>query len=220
MLPAALIPRVRTSAFWNEFLFVDEDACSAWQPWKVVFPLEGCGATLALSADATGYLSLSFGVGESSFEVAWDDLAHWHPHLLRWAELDAISRVVAMSAPAYPHPGVPLLLLARFAPLVSEADGKWVLPLVADAWRMIGLSVAAAEARLIEIIDFRSAAVEWHQVPQLGWCVTQAEGHSGPRLYSLRMKHNAAFPWRQWYEFVERVETAGAKGERGGPTKS
>lgn len=32
-------------------------------------------------------------------ELGWDDLAHWHPHTLRWSEADLLCRAVALADP-------------------------------------------------------------------------------------------------------------------------
>ncbi|WP_326550709.1 hypothetical protein [Micromonospora sp. NBC_01813] len=41
--------------------------------------------------------------------------------VLRWAELDLIGRVVALDDPAWPHPGLLVALLHRYAPPADEA---------------------------------------------------------------------------------------------------
>lgn len=55
-------------------------------------------------------------------ELGWDDLAHWHPHALRWSELDLICRAVAVRDPRLPHPGAPMALLCRFTAVFEDDD--------------------------------------------------------------------------------------------------
>lgn len=204
MLPPELGSRIHTAEFWREYLFVDEDA--PWRPWNVIFPLGARGPALHLSAEASGYLSLGLSVEGTTVEVAWDDLAHWHPHLLRWAELDAVSRRVATEAPEYPHPGIALLLLARFAPLATAEDANMALPLLSAAWNNAGVQSPESRARLLQVLDFREARVRWRDVPSLGWCLEQDAQGDGPWLYSLRVQSNSEFPWRAWRDFTAQLE--------------
>jgi hypothetical protein len=136
-------------------------------------------------------------VGGTAVEIAWDDLAHWHPHVLRWVELDAIGRQVDA------HPGIPLLLLARFAPILTAADAEAALPLIDAAWRHADGQISA-QNRLLEIIDFRETGARWQHVLGLGWCLEQNDG--GERaLYSLRVSDNSLFPWQEWHQLMARI---------------
>lgn len=129
MLPSHLEARIRTPEFWDEYFFVDEEA-DQWDPWELRFPLGAPDRPLRLSIDAFGYISLTLDVGGTALEIAWDDPAHWHPHGLRWVELEAIGRQVETHEPRYAHPGITLLLLARFAPILTSADAELALPLI------------------------------------------------------------------------------------------
>src|SRR5262249_8588238 len=131
--------RARMAEFWLQYLFVEgEDDATPWDPWQLTFPLFA-RSSLSLSVDKHAYVSLVLReeTGDA-FEVAWADLAHWHPHVLRGPELDASGRRVAARSPAHPHPGIPLLLLYRFAPIASEEDARLALPLLKGALDRVG----------------------------------------------------------------------------------
>lgn len=65
-----------------------------------------------------------------SAELGWDDLAHWHPHALRWSETDLVCRAVALDDPDAAYPGPRLALLGRFTPVCDEADAALAVPLL------------------------------------------------------------------------------------------
>ncbi len=203
MLPPQLDARIGTAEFWRAFLFLDEDV--PWQSWEVVFPLGEQVPELRLSADASGGVSLELGSGGSSVLLAWDDLAHWHPHLLRWCELDAIGRRVEAESPQHPHPGVVLLLLSRFAPLLGAADADMALPLIEAAWRRVGVASPEAGEGLLKLIDLRTAGARWYHVASLGWCLAQDERPDGPWIYSLRSEKNNEFPWQEWGALIAQL---------------
>src|SRR4051812_12948402 len=123
--PEAFLALTQKPEFWRQFFF---------EMWDEEFPeLEGCrlefpvGEGSALTLDLDTSLSY-FGLGlrhpgaAAPSEIAWDDQAHWHPHVLRWEELDLVCRVVALDDPTLPHPGLPLALLHRFTPICLGDD--------------------------------------------------------------------------------------------------
>src|SRR5262245_32117972 len=122
-----LVARLALAEFWNEYLFVDERAAQEWEPWQLTVSIPA-GPPLQLSA-ADGYISLALMLGSGPKEVAWDDLAHWHPHLLRWSELLGIVHRFASAVPAI-QPDAVLLLLARFAPVTSGEDAQVAFPAI------------------------------------------------------------------------------------------
>lgn len=69
--------------------------------------------------------------------LGWDEPSDWIPHGLTWPEVDLVGRVTALSDPSLPHPGLPVALLARFAPITAEDDPAAVRDLLATALRSI-----------------------------------------------------------------------------------
>jgi hypothetical protein len=210
LLPPSLEARVRTPEFWYEYLYLDdevEDSSSdLWTPWEITFPL-GTSTALQLDADRFASINLSVVTRGSAIQVAFDDQAHWHPHALRWSELEAISRRVAVLSPSHAHPGVVLLLLTRFAPIASEADADLALPLIRTAWLDVGVDAANVQEGLLRICDFRRTSVSWREVPSRGWCIEQNESNMAEKqhLYSLRVQENDEFPWAEWRELMVQL---------------
>ena len=133
---------------------------------------------------------------ENRAELAWDDQAAGHPDVLRWGELDLICRCVARLDTRFPHPGLPLLLLYRFAPLTMSEDCEWAIGLVRRAW--IGLRLFTAEQidQFIKLSDSREDGFEWRMDVEKGWYLHQEEGVRYKRdLYTLRHPDNSAFPF-------------------------
>src|SRR5579862_3894297 len=119
ILPQSLHPLVRMRRFWTDFFWQTEpqdDGYPELESCTVELPVAE-GYLLSLSLDpGLSYFSLRFASpGQEAVEIAWDDTAHWHPHVLRWQELELICRTVALQDAELPHPGILLLLLHRFA---------------------------------------------------------------------------------------------------------
>ena len=208
MQPLDVTDRAFSASFWDDYLFVDEDAPREEQ-WRYVLPLN-MPAELVIENDL-GMISLQFrgSKEEELVEIAFDDEAHWHPHVLRWEEVQAIGHRIARAEPSLPHPGIPLLLLSRFAPVVSETDAHVAIESISQAMERIGILSPARLQHLIRLIDFRNAAVTWRHDPATGWFPDQHAGPGvEPGLYSLRHPENATFPWEAWRRFVAEIGSA------------
>ena len=194
MLLADLQPRMLSRRFWAEYFFLDDDSAVAGD-WELEFDL-GTTVSLTLSAGYSATLGLRSSSGEA-FEIGWDDMAHWHPHVLRWCELDAICRRIAERDSEYAHPGVPLLLLHRFAPMATPTDLDMGAPLLRSACSLLGVFSDEDTGELLRRSDFSSAGVSWQERAGIGWVVSQDDtvnpGAQG--LYSLRIVENTSFPF-------------------------
>ena len=71
------------------------------------------------------------------YELGWDDLGHWHPHVLRWEELEKIAYYLTIQHPD--HFVVPFLLLLPFAPITKEEDERAIARKIKAAWRSLKL---------------------------------------------------------------------------------
>jgi hypothetical protein len=98
-------------------------------------------------------LSLSHRSMPSPIELGWDDQARWHPHALRWEELEAICGCLAARDADMPHPGWPLLLLCRFAPPTANDDRARARDLITRALRRTWPCPAAAIQMIVDFID-------------------------------------------------------------------
>lgn len=116
-----------------------EDGEAAAPQYRAEFGLPGDhGLVLELDLDDE-YHSLGLLVpgGEEPVELGWDDQAHFHPHALRWSELELLARAFALHDPELRHPGPVLGLLARFVVLGDEDDVDRMAPMVDAAFTLL-----------------------------------------------------------------------------------
>jgi hypothetical protein len=130
-------------------------------------------------------------------EIGWDDQAHWHPHLFRWAELKAICRAIGSREPGLAHPGLPLLLLYRFAVVTDTGDEQAARASLTEAfWQIPSLS----DEDVRNLVNFTltvQAGMRWNRRPGYGWYL------SGEDAYTLRHPDNPAFPSTEFHAMVE-----------------
>ncbi|MGC4114585.1 MAG: hypothetical protein QM765_08240 [Myxococcales bacterium] len=211
-LPASLAAVVRHRRFWTHWLGVAgaEDPDSTPYPQlaecQARLPVGGRHA-LVLSIDSwLSYLELGLSTdGGPAQTLGFDDGAHWHPHALRWTELDLFCRAIAAHDPSLPHPGVPLLLLARFAPLCDLDDANWALGLLAQAWRPFGDDVSL----WLDRIDARGCGFGWRQSGER-FVLEQSEDvrFEGRALYTLRSDdEETEFPFEDFAEALVDART-------------
>jgi hypothetical protein len=215
-LPPALRELLSDPGFWSAYHFWEPQVADADYPaledcrvefgvadgWALVLTLEP-----SLSYFSLGLLSPGH---EQPVEVAWDDTAHFHPHLLRWDELHAVCRAVALREPSLPHPGLPLLLLSRFAPICRGDEIPAIVGMLETAWReaLPGVSARVIRDR-VEALDRRQDGFEWALREPHGWFPSQPESaRSAAGLYSLRDPENPDFPFPEWRQFAELAREA------------
>ncbi|NEO84780.1 MAG: hypothetical protein F6J87_11080 [Spirulina sp. SIO3F2] len=147
-----------------------------------------------------------------SEEIAWDDQAHWHPHVLRWDELDVICRCIALLDSGLPHPGIPLLLLCRFAPITDSEDSEYSLSLLRQAWNSLNLFTDSEIEAFIERVDRRGQGFEWKLEPTFGWILDQDYDLDKDlmlgkaMLYTLRHPENSEFPFLEFQRMIEEAK--------------
>ena len=133
----------------------------------------------------------------SPIELGWDDQAHWQPNALRWDELEAICKCLATRDAGLRHPGWPLLLLCRFAPITANNDRARARELVAQALGGTRPCPPEAIQMIVDFVDRTSDDIAW----QMG-----ADGHwvcEGEAAYSLRISGNSQFPFELLEDLVE-----------------
>ncbi|GAB5542784.1 MAG: hypothetical protein SangKO_025440 [Sandaracinaceae bacterium] len=95
-----------------------------------------------------------------SVPLGWyDGMTAW-TSVLRWSEVEAIGRTVERRG-GPPHPGVPVLLLARYAPILSDADAERAWWLTSAAWDRLGLFDAHERHELFAGWDHRGRHASW-----------------------------------------------------------
>jgi hypothetical protein len=197
-LPAELKGRIRKREFWTNayWLTYPDDEAEDLAKRTIRFEVTDCHALVLGLDDGFYFFSLGLSVdGADPIDLGWDDQAHWHPHVLRWRELDAIGGAVARRDPSLVHPGVPLLLLMRFAPITDEVDGGIAHHLIGRAWDRLGLFSRREREAFFDRIDARGAGFTWRRT-ELGHVIEQDEGDRFRRraLYSLRAPGSEEFP--------------------------
>jgi hypothetical protein len=207
-LPHPLRSLARTRRFWTDFFWETDSGSNAYPELAgctIELPLaSGYGLSLSLDAGLC-YFSLGFFSPETeTIEIAWDDQAHWHPHVLRWQELELICRTIALQDAELPHPGLPLLLLHRFVPICEGDDIDLIVPMLESAMQQLAAFSAAEIAAFIERADARDAHFRWRYDGAVrGWCLEQADDEGTARgLYTLRNAQNPDFPFAKWTQML------------------
>lgn len=148
------------------------------------------------------------------------DLSHTHPHTLRWDEVEAIGRAVAICDPELPHPGIPVLLLLPYAPICQDDDLDLIVGTVEAAFRSVGVSPdAPVVQRALEGIDHREDGFVWSEEPALGWVLDQQHESPADDLCTLRTADDVAamgypghvdvFPFAAWGRFMDEALAVG-----------
>ncbi|MER6945845.1 hypothetical protein ABT294_17615 [Nonomuraea sp. NPDC000554] len=210
-LDDALTARMAEPDFWAAYLFED-DADEDEEPLRAEFGLGG-ELALVLDLDITdGLVELALtapGLAEPA-ELGWDDQAHFHPHVMRWAELDLLARALALHDPQMRHPGPALALLARFVVLDEQDDLDTVTPLLDAAFRMLRPGprdgVRPETRDWFELRDLRGTGLRWTAGPDGHPAVEQTHTGAVARpLYSLRTPDSADFPFAAWAALLDRA---------------
>ncbi|MFD5323276.1 hypothetical protein [Streptomyces sp. NPDC127092] len=196
----------------------EEDEEAEEEVFRADFFLDrGLGLRLAFEPGVS-YVDLAVLSPESTEAetVGWDDLAHFHPHVMPWRELDLLCRAAALHDPALRHPGPMLALLLRFAFLSEDEDLDAIGPAVDAAFAAVrpakacGGAVSGAvgvreETRdWFDLRDLRGAGIEWTVRPDGCRAVTQHDPDGAP-LYSLRDPASDEFPFTAWARLLARA---------------
>lgn len=178
------------------------------------------GSVLHLTADNDlAYFSLDFFDPHGTRkQMGWSDQAHWHPHCLRWAEVDWIARWVAAHDSRLPHPGVIAALLMKFVIIVDNENADHLFPTFEESYRSLNCLDENTIESLIRRHDYRRAHIEWRQHETLGWHMHQDRDvwmETGLPLYSLRrivegedVDEDEQFPFMEWKNAVAATEQA------------
>lgn len=168
--------------------------------------LSEADVTLRLEFDpGLNYISLQLvdQTGKST-EIAWDNEAHWHPHVLRWEELKLICKYVESLDERLCHPGIPLLLLCRFAPVTKWDDLEGIRGLLQQAWQRVGTSTD--EQTQVFTPSDHLIGIEWRKDEQAGWYLhVDYDERFEAGLYTLRSLDNPDFPFETLRVFLEGI---------------
>ena len=220
-LPLPLLPFITErhfwiSYFWNDWFDLKRDQKPEnWRAWSRNYPelngldiwfrfTEECSLVLRLEA-SLGYITLSFADRDiqSPEEIARDDQAHWCPHVLRWDELDLIGRCTASRDRSLYHPGIPLLLLYRFAPICVGEETAERFAKLTEAWRSLDIFDDREIERFVRRFDCRDRSFTWIHDAQFGWTLHQEKAWSG--LYTTRGPRGG-FPFENFQGAIEEAK--------------
>jgi hypothetical protein len=209
---------LRSPRFWRDFFWLTDDSAESYsddppypelEDFTLPLPVaDGFGLSLAFDSSLITF-SLGFvAPREDPVIIAWDDQAHWHPHVLRWWELETICRAIALDDGALSHPGWVVLLLHRFAPICMGDDVEAITATLESAWRQVGGFSDNEITAFIEPNDARDARFCWREIDSLGWVIEQEdELRTYKGLYTLRSEGNEEFPFAAWAQTIEAART-------------
>jgi hypothetical protein len=194
VVPRALIEQTGDPAFWEEYFIWDaRDEYPREVRATCRFP---AGRDYALILDARVDLPLYDlsleHPGSERTHIAEDNDAHPIPDVLRWEELELVSRCAALVDPSLPHPGIPLLLLCRFAPICVGDDVDMIVSLLDAAWQAVPAVDPKDVTRYIERLDERGSGLEWRETDR-GWALQMSDDQP----YSFRVEGNRVFPFEE-----------------------
>lgn len=137
-------------------------------------------------------------------ELGWDDMAQWHPHALRWSELESICR----AADGERHPGPALALLCRFAAVYEDDEVAAATVAVDTAYASLRPSGWAGYwptgADWLARADLRGQNVTWHQ-DDAGRRWARQTGANTADLYTLR-RGPGDFPHEELRLLLEQTQ--------------
>ncbi len=134
--------------FWAGFLGGGDPGDARRGELRASFPVAG-GYGLVLDLDLTHgehALGLRQPAATEPVHLAGTGPGRPRPGALRWSELDIVGRVLALDDPTLPHPGLPVALLSRFAPVTAGDDPASVGALLEAAYRSLRREVTPPAA--------------------------------------------------------------------------
>ncbi|EXM19208.1 hypothetical protein RAB80_011541 [Fusarium oxysporum f. sp. vasinfectum] len=163
----------------------------SWDEAELNFPV---GPEFGLSVKVDNYIStiqLHFNSQDKKHFLGYDDNLHWQPYKLRWSELEAICRAVSITDRKYSHPGLPLLILARFAPICIGDDVDHIVEILVQAWKTLGEDILTDD-----------------QIRK--WVGKGLDESTATKAYTYRRSRELdceePFPNEQWNAFISAVQ--------------
>ncbi len=152
--------------FWATYFFESDDEYLEDDEHTASFDVGGGHSVDVEISDGYFDLGVRSPDEDEAVSIGWDDEAHFHPHVLRWAELDLICRAAALRDPALRHPGPGLALLGRFLVLDTADDVDVVTAMLHAAFTGLRPADTAgfwpdARKHGTDRADFRAHGVVW-----------------------------------------------------------
>jgi hypothetical protein len=216
---------LRYSAFWRFFVRAGGDpldnevlrlfgttSINGREYAEAVIPLR-CGGDFSLEITITPDLAsvnLELRNARTNVvsEMGWWDDARWHPHALRWSELERLHQYWLSDSVAPIHPSAAFLLLALF--VGHGVDERDDFPerkeAIAKHYEQLQLFTATEIAELVKrTFVLPSEDYNWSQDSELGWVF----GGDYP-CYSIRNREHCGgaegrFPFSDWSMVVAQL---------------
>ncbi|KAJ9421259.1 hypothetical protein QL093DRAFT_2590736 [Fusarium oxysporum] len=209
--PVIQTRRFLTYFFWITYANDDE---YSWDEAELNFPV---GPEFGLSVKVDNYIStiqLHFNSQDKKHFLGYDDNLHWQPYKLRWSELEAICQAVSITDRKYSHPGLPLLILARFTPICIGDDVDHIVEILVQAWKTLGEDIITDDQirQVIERIDNRDMQLCWHydESRSYWWVGKGLDESTATKAYTYRRSRELdceePFPNEQWNTFISAVQ--------------
>ncbi|QKD56639.2 uncharacterized protein FOBCDRAFT_241400 [Fusarium oxysporum Fo47] len=185
-----------------------------WDEAELNFPV---GPEFGLSVKVDNYIStiqLHFNSQDKKHFLGYDDNFHWQPYTLRWSELEAVCQAVSITDRKYSHPGLPLLILARFAPICIGDDVDHIVEILVQAWKTLGEDILTDDQirQVIERIDNRDMQLCWHydESRSYWWVGKGLDESTATKAYTYRRSRELdceePFPNEQWNAFISALQ--------------
>ncbi|EXK33461.1 hypothetical protein FOMG_10736 [Fusarium oxysporum f. sp. melonis 26406] len=211
-----LEPVIQTRRFLTDFFWITyaNDDEYSWDEAELNFPV---GPEFGLSVKVDNYIStiqLHFNSQDKKHFLGYDDNLHWQPYKLRWSELEAICQAVPITDRKYSHPGLPLLILARFTPICIGDDVDHIVEILVQAWKTLGEDILTDDQirQVIERIDNRDMQLCWHydESRSYWWVGKGLDESTATKAYTYRRSRELdceePFPNEQWNAFISAVQ--------------
>ncbi|RFN43660.1 hypothetical protein FIE12Z_12126 [Fusarium flagelliforme] len=125
-------------------------------------------------------------------------------------KLEAICQAVSITDERYAHPGLPLLMLARFTPICVGDDVDHIIQMLVQAWTTIGKDILTDDQvrQVIERFDNRYMEFCWHydSYKNYWWIGKGLDAETANNVHTYRrgrdqdqQKH---FPNEEWNAFI------------------
>ncbi len=203
----------RTRQFWTDYLFVTESPIGIGKsaPYYRLedFELEfriGNDYILTLSFDEC-LMTTALGITVQDRKQIWladNDRLSLCFDVFRWEELETICRALAIQKIEYSHPGFPLLLLHRFAPVCRGDDEELIIYSLEAAWKTLDLFSGTEITSFIDEYVVGDSWLQWRPKIPKGWFIEIDEEYEySDSWYSTRSAESSEFPFSAWEEMLQ-----------------
>jgi hypothetical protein len=194
-------PIFQQKEFWTDYFFLSQANEGLFESAEISLPLPDRHSLLIRFTPALQMISLGLMLPSGDItEIGWDDQAHFHPHALRWEELETIVNYAVRSTESLFVSELPFLLLYRFSP-ITQSEVGFALPRIERVLKGIAFLRDYEIGELTKLSDCADRDVQWELSSDGLWYVYGADA------YSLRVPENDQFPFQLLQELVSSARS-------------